>query len=47
MLEECLVSEVGFTHCSAKWAVFLLSLKEILETGQGKASPNDILIDHS
>lgn len=34
-------------HCSTKWAVFLLSLKEVLETGQGKAFPNDISIDHS
>jgi hypothetical protein len=42
--EECLGSEIVFTHCSTKWAVFLLSLKEVLETEQGKASPNDILI---
>jgi hypothetical protein len=24
-------------HCSTKWAVFLLSLKEALETGKGKS----------
>lgn len=29
-------------HCSIKWAVFLFSLKEVLETGQGKTFPNDI-----
>jgi uncharacterized protein YndB with AHSA1/START domain len=34
-------------HCSTKWAVFLLSLKEALETGKGKPFPNDIGIDHS
>lgn len=33
-------------HCSTKWAVFLLSLKEMLETGVGKPYPNDIHIDH-
>ncbi|WOH39118.1 SRPBCC domain-containing protein [Thalassotalea fonticola] len=34
-------------HCSTKWAVFLLSLKEALESGTGKPFPNDIHIDHS
>ena len=34
-------------HCSTKWAVFLLSLKDALETGEGKPFPNDIHIDHS
>jgi hypothetical protein len=34
-------------HCSTKWAVFLLSLKDALETGNGKPFPNDISIDHS
>ncbi len=33
-------------HCSTKWAVFLLSLKEALETGKGKPYPNDVHIDH-
>lgn len=33
-------------HCSTKWAVFLLSLKEAIETGNGKPFPNDIHIDH-
>lgn len=33
-------------HCSTKWAVFLLSLKEALETGSGKPFPGDIHIDH-
>lgn len=38
---------VEFTaHCSTKWAVFLLSLKELIETGTGKPSPNDIKIDN-
>lgn len=34
-------------HCSTKWAVFLLSLKDVLETGKGRPFPNDIHIDHS
>ena len=33
-------------HCSTKWAVFLLSLKEYVETGKGKPSPDDIKIDN-
>jgi hypothetical protein len=33
-------------HCSTKWGVFLLSLKEALETGQGRPFPEDIHIDH-
>ena len=34
-------------HCNTKWAVFLLSLKDALETGKGTPFPNDIQIDHS
>ena len=34
-------------HCSTKWAVFLLSLKNMIETGQGQPFPNDIHIDHT
>ncbi len=34
-------------HCSTKWAVFLLSLKEAMETGRGQPFPNDVQIDHS
>lgn len=38
---------VEFTsHCSMKWAIFMLSLKELLETGKGKPSPNDFKIDN-
>lgn len=33
-------------HCSTKWAVFLLSLREFAETGKGKPSPHDIKIDN-
>ena len=32
-------------HCSTKWAVFLLSLKSLLETGKGAPHPNDLKID--
>lgn len=33
-------------HCSTKWSVFLLSLKDTLEKGEGRPFPNDIHIDH-
>jgi uncharacterized protein YndB with AHSA1/START domain len=32
-------------HCSTKWAVFLLSLKSLLETGKGRPWPNEIKLD--
>ena len=32
-------------HCSTKWAVFLLSLKSLVETGKGAPSPNEIKLD--
>lgn len=32
-------------HCSTKWAVFLLSLKALVETGRGAPYPNDMKID--
>ncbi|MBA5866863.1 MAG: SRPBCC domain-containing protein [Nitrospira sp. CR1.3] len=38
---------VEFTaHCSTKWAVFLMSLKEFIETGTGKPAPRDVKIDN-
>lgn len=38
--------EIEFmAHCSMKWAVFLLSLREYVETGKGKPSPHDLKID--
>jgi len=33
-------------HCSLKWAVFLMSLKDVIETGTGNPFPTDIHIDH-
>lgn len=39
--------EVEFTsHCSMKWATFLLSLREYAETGVGRPSPHDLKIDN-
>lgn len=39
--------EVEFkAHCSMKWAIFLLSAKQFVETGAGNPSPNDIKIDN-
>jgi uncharacterized protein YndB with AHSA1/START domain len=32
------------SHCSMKWAVYLLSLKALVETGTGSPSPNDTKI---
>jgi uncharacterized protein YndB with AHSA1/START domain len=31
-------------HCSTKWAIFLMSLKSLGETGKGQPSPNDVKI---
>ncbi|MEV7625095.1 SRPBCC domain-containing protein [Actinoplanes sp. NPDC089786] len=31
-------------HCSTKWATFLLSLKDLVETGQGAPAPRDLQI---
>ena len=33
-------------HCSTKWGVFLLSLKELVETGKGRPYPDDVKIDN-
>ena len=33
-------------HCSTKWAMFLMSLKSLVETGRGSPDPNDIKIDN-
>ena len=33
-----------FEHCSMKWAIFLLSLKDRVETGTGRPFPGDIHI---
>ncbi|WP_406046605.1 SRPBCC domain-containing protein [Kribbella sp. NBC_00889] len=33
-------------HCSTKWGVFMVSLKQYLETGTGSPTPHDTLIDN-
>ena len=33
-------------HCSTKWAIFLMSLKSLVETGKGAPYPNDVKIDN-
>lgn len=39
--------EVEFTaHCSMKWATFLLSLRQLVETGRGQPAPDDLKIDN-
>ncbi|MEO3814936.1 SRPBCC domain-containing protein [Sphaerisporangium sp. B11E5] len=31
-------------HCSTKWAMFLMSLKEFVESGRGRPAPDDVRI---
>ena len=31
-------------HCSTKWAVFLLSLKALIESGKGTPAPRDVAV---
>jgi hypothetical protein len=31
-------------HCSTKWATFLLSLKDLVEKGEGRPEPMDAMI---
>ena len=33
-------------HCSTKWAIFLMSLKSLLETGTGSPNPHDVQISN-
>jgi uncharacterized protein YndB with AHSA1/START domain len=33
-------------HCSTKWAIFLMSLKSLVETGKGAPAPRDVKIDN-
>ena len=33
--------------CSTKWALFLLSLKALIETGTGRPYPDDVRITHT
>ncbi|WFR73123.1 SRPBCC domain-containing protein [Prescottella defluvii] len=33
-------------HCSTKWALFLMSLKSLVETGTGAPDPRDVKIDN-
>jgi uncharacterized protein YndB with AHSA1/START domain len=32
-------------HCSTKWAVYLMSLKSLVETGRGAPAPGDVKIN--
>jgi len=33
-------------HCSTKWAMFLMSLQSLMETGTGRPFPNDVRVDN-
>ena len=35
----------SFPHCSMGWAIFLLSLKEFVETGKGRPHPYDMPVN--
>ncbi|MEV1143866.1 SRPBCC domain-containing protein [Micromonospora sp. NPDC049799] len=34
------------SHCSTKWAVYLMSLKQLVETGTGTPDPRDVQISN-
>lgn len=39
--------EVEFmSHCSTKWATFLMSLKRLAETGTGEPAPRDVQVSN-
>lgn len=33
-------------HCSTKWAIYLMSLKRLVETGKGEPAPDDVQISN-
>ncbi|CAM4509299.1 SRPBCC domain-containing protein [Nocardia ninae] len=33
-------------HCSTKWAIYLMSLKQLVETGTGAPDPHDVQISN-
>ncbi|MBQ1026679.1 SRPBCC domain-containing protein [Micromonospora sp. C95] len=33
-------------HCSTKWAIYLMSLKRLVETGKGEPAPHDVQISN-
>ena len=35
-----------FPHSATKWALFMLSLKDLLEKGQGQPAPHDVQVNH-
>jgi len=37
--------EGALPHCTTKWGVFLLSLKDLLERGEGRPFPRDVQIN--
>jgi uncharacterized protein YndB with AHSA1/START domain len=37
----------AFLYFNTKWPLFLVSLKELAETGSGRPFPNDVKIDHN
>lgn len=40
-------AEVPFMyHCSTKWAVFLMSLKSLIEIGKGTPAPHDVAVSN-
>ncbi len=36
----------SMAHCSTKWATFLLSLRDLVETGRGRPAPDDLKVSN-
>ncbi|MEW5849631.1 MAG: SRPBCC domain-containing protein [Myxococcota bacterium] len=36
----------SMAHCNMKWATFLLSLRDLVESGKGRPAPDDLKIDN-
>ncbi len=43
---DCRSDSGILSHCSTKWAVFMLSLKDVLEKDKGQPAPDDVQINH-
>ena len=39
-------SDEFLAHCSTKWGIFMMSLKDSIETGKGRPWPDDLHIDY-
>lgn len=44
--ENAAASEADFLYFTTKWTCYLLSLRDLIEKGEGRPYPNDIKIHH-